>query len=70
MSFSAIPSGEGWEVVDDATGHPVTHPRDSHQSAAATATILNRAALAGPKVLARALGCVDEGEPDYLAVKF
>lgn len=70
MSFETQRCGDGWEVVDEDTGRPVTHPRDSHQSAAATATILNRAALAGPKVLARALGCVNEGESDYLAVKF
>ena len=68
--FGTLREGDGWAVVDEATGRAVTRPRDSHQSAAATANILNLAAKQGSKALARALGCVDEGESDYLAVKF
>lgn len=69
-TFGTNPCGDGWEVVDTATGHPVTAPRPSHQSAAATATILNRAAEAGSRTLARALGCVDDHESDFMAVRF
>lgn len=70
MSFDTLPCGDGWAVVDATTGHPVTRPRDTPQSAAATATILNRAADQGGRALARALGCVDDSESDYLAVRF
>ena len=70
MSFSTLPEGDGWVVVDELSGHPVTRPRDSHQSAAATANILNSAARQGARALAKALGCVDDGESDFLAVKF
>jgi hypothetical protein len=70
VSFATVPEGDGWAVVDELSGHPVTRPRDTHQSAAATANILNAAARQGGRALARALGCVDDGESDYLAVRF
>ena len=70
MSFTTQPCGDGWAVIDDYTGRPVTRPRDTHQAAAATANILNTAASAGGRALAKALGCVDEGESDFLAVRF
>lgn len=70
MIFDAVPAGDGWEVIATDTGHPVTRSRESHQSAAATAQILNRAAAAGGSALARALGCVESGEPDSWAVRF
>lgn len=68
--FEAIPTGDGYAVIDASTGHPVTGERPSHQSAAATAVILNRAAAAGGRALARALGCVEDDESSYAAVRF
>ena len=70
MSFGTLPCGEEWVVVDDDTGRPITGPRATHQSAAATANILNKAAQQGGRALARALGCVEEGESELSGVRF
>jgi hypothetical protein len=67
--FVADSYGDGYAVVDAETGRPVTGVRDSRQSAAATAQILNRAAAAGGNALARALGAADKDEP-YAGVRF
>lgn len=68
--FETSPSGDGWVVTDAYTGHPVTGLRSTHQSAAATARILNDAAKAGGRALAKALGCIENGESPYSAVRF
>jgi hypothetical protein len=68
--FTADTYGDGYAVVDTTTGRPVTGVRSSRQSAAATAQILNAAAKSGGKALARALGATEEGESEYVGVKF
>lgn len=61
--FAADPCGEGYVVVETESGRPYTGVR-SQRSAQATAAILNAAASVSPKALARALGAVEDGEPD------
>jgi hypothetical protein len=60
--FGVDPYGDGYAVVDE-NGRTYTGVR-SQRSAQATASILNAAAKTSRKALARALGAVEDGEPD------
>jgi hypothetical protein len=46
----------GYEVIDNESGRPVGFERNTATSANGIAQSLNRAALAGPRALAAALG--------------
>lgn len=59
--FDILSAGSRVEVIDTETGHPVAI-RDSRAMAALDADMLNAAALAGPRTLARALGAVEDDE--------
>lgn len=52
--FTTLPTIDGYDVIDAATGRPVDH-RDTRRSANGRAYTLNDAAKAGPRTLARAL---------------
>lgn len=53
--FSTLTTIDGFQVIDNATGHPVVE-RDSRRSAAGIAHSLNLAAADSPEALAHALG--------------
>lgn len=46
-AFSVLPTIDGYDVIDNATGHPVDH-RDTARSAHGVAYALNGATLATP----------------------
>lgn len=54
QTFTVLPTIDGFEVIEDATGRPIDH-RDTKQQANGRAQYLNRAAAASPRALARAL---------------
>ena len=62
-TFAADPCMDGYAVVDTTTGHTMTEPRPEHV-ARRIARDLNQAAAYGPKAIMRALGAVDDDEPD------
>ena len=55
--FGTNRCGDGWEVICNQTGHPVTKPRPSLKSATGIANNLNTLHASGDrKAFARALG--------------
>jgi hypothetical protein len=66
--FATDPYGDGYVVIDTERGRPLTGVR-SQRSAQAIAQTLNAAASTSPRALARALGAVEENEPD-MGVRF
>lgn len=62
-SFTTLPTIDGFDVIDAATGHPVDH-RDTLKSATGRAYSLNGAAMNGPRALARALKAYDSDPRD------
>lgn len=67
--FSILPTLDGFDVIDDATGRPVDH-RDTARSANGVAFSLNDAARHGQ--LSRRLGChpSDPSDPDSIRRAF
>lgn len=54
--FSYQRTLDGFQVIDNETGRPLGFERETAHSANGIAQNLNRAALAGPRALAAALG--------------
>lgn len=54
--FGTLPTINGYEVVDMATGRSLGFERPTRNSANGIAQSLNRAALSGSRELSRALG--------------
>ena len=59
--FSTLSSLNGVEVIDNHTGHPVFRTSSS-TFADMECEALNEASVAGPRVLAAALGAIEEDE--------
>lgn len=57
-AFTTLPTIDGYDVIDSATGHAVDH-RETLASANGVAFNLNGALRGGPKALARALRAPD-----------
>ena len=53
-------AGDGFQVIDDATGRPMRGPFNTAQQASGSAHRLNTAAKQGRRALARALGAGED----------